>query len=105
MDLIREMSDGVAFLKVLGAMTIQHAASFRDEVIEYLSEVDGITIDLTQVADCDAAGIQLLIAARNSASELGKSFNISGVSDSVKDAFFKAGLDSVGDTDLSRGEE
>ena len=105
MELIREEKNDAAFLKIVGDMSIYHATSLRDGLLEQLSQFEEVTLDLTEVDNCDTAGVQLLLAARISAAETGKPFTISGISDSVQEALSRAGITPEGDSNMHKGEE
>ena len=60
------------------------------ELVE--SDRNSIQLDLSNVETIDTAGIQLLASCRNTALARGKTFSISSMSDSVRDALQLTGL-------------
>ena len=63
------------------------------ELVE--SDRNSIQLDLSNVETIDTAGIQLLAACRNTALARGKTFSISSMSDSVRDALQLTGLQEI----------
>ena len=63
------------------------------ELVE--SDRNSIQLDLSNVETIDTAGIQLLASCRNSALARGKTFSISSMSDSVRDALQLTGLQEI----------
>tara|TARA_B100000945_G_scaffold192806_1_gene154826 strand:- start:912 stop:1202 length:291 start_codon:yes stop_codon:yes gene_type:complete len=71
-----------------------------DPLVKSLSEMvesdrNSIQLDLSNVETIDTAGIQLLASCRNSALARGKTFRISSMSDSVRDALQLTGLQEI----------
>ena len=63
------------------------------ELVE--SDRNSIQLDLSNVETIDTAGIQLLASCRNTALARGKTFSISSMSDSVRDALRLTGLQEI----------
>tara|TARA_B100000945_G_scaffold261052_1_gene219315 strand:+ start:78 stop:368 length:291 start_codon:yes stop_codon:yes gene_type:complete len=63
------------------------------ELVE--SDRNSIQLDLSNVETIDTAGIQLLASCRNTALARGKTFSISSMSDSVRDALQLTGLQEI----------
>ena len=63
------------------------------ELVE--SDRNSIQLDLSNVETIDTAGIQLLASCRNTALARGKTFSISSMSDSVRDALQITGLQEI----------
>ena len=63
------------------------------ELVE--SDRNSIQLDLSNVENIDTAGIQLLASCRNTALARGKTFSISSMSDSVRDALKLTGLQEI----------
>ena len=71
-----------------------------DPLVKSLSEMvesdrNSIQLDLSNVETIDTAGIQLLASCRNTALARGKTFSISSMSDSVRDALQLTGLQEI----------
>jgi anti-anti-sigma factor len=63
-------------LRLAGDLDIYSVESARDALLVYLADKPAIELDLDGVETCDAAGMQLLLAARRSAVAAGKAFAI-----------------------------
>ena len=59
-----------------GDLDIYNGEALRHALIEHLAGEHGLELDCSRVETCDAAGIQLLVAARRSALAVGKAFSI-----------------------------
>lgn len=57
-------------------MTIYHAEAIKDELMRSLARSKVIELDLSQVAEIDTSGIQLLMLAKRESLEHGKTLNI-----------------------------
>ena len=88
--------DGCMVLKLKGPMTIYEAVEIRDELLKQFEGSGSVTLALDAVTECDAAGIQLLWAARKTAKDEGKKFCIESLSKSVVEAIAQVGL-NIGD--------
>ena len=65
----------------IGALDIDAAADVRAAMLRHLEQHECISLDLSQIESCDAAGIQLLIALEKSAKAAGKPFIVVAASD------------------------
>jgi anti-anti-sigma factor len=63
-------------LRFAGDLDIYNGEAARHALIEHLAGEPGLELDCSAVEACDAAGIQLLLAARLSALAVGKAFSI-----------------------------
>ena len=80
-------------LQVEGDLTIYCAAQARELWLQWLLAGRGdATLDLGRVADCDSAGVQLLLAARASLAEQGEALALRNVSQPVREALLAYGL-------------
>lgn len=59
-----------------GDLDLYQVEAARDALIGHLAGGHGLELDFSGVETCDAAGIQLLVAARRSALALGQGFSI-----------------------------
>ena len=87
----QELGDKI-LLKAKDAISVYEAASLREELLSYLKENNELILDLSEVTECDTAGIQLLCSARITAEQEGMAFELTSVSDPVIDAMNRAGL-------------
>jgi anti-anti-sigma factor len=70
-------------LKLGGALEIGAADLLRDCLRDYFQRQPKYLLDLSEVNSCDAAALQLLLAARQTAARSGRSFRLSGISTAV----------------------
>jgi anti-sigma B factor antagonist len=77
-----------------GAMSVYEAAEIRDTLGRAFREAGetGVTLDLSAVESCDAAGVQIICAARRTAREAGTPFRVTATSEAVNRALRSAGL-------------
>ena len=88
----RQEENGCAVLSIQGPLTINEAAAIRDEMIKCFDGYDDIIIDLNDVSEFDAAGIQLICSARLTAQEKRKGFKVAGASMNSIGALERAGF-------------
>lgn len=87
------MSNSAETVTLTGTMALRDAAGLGTRLAAALSRHKTLTIDATGVAAADMAIVQLLIAARKSASTAGKPFELRiGRSGAMRDLFTKAGF-------------
>jgi anti-anti-sigma factor len=71
-----------------GELTIYRAAELREFLLGELSRTfDPVTIDLSNVTELDSAGVQLLLAADAAARAAGRTVELHGPSEAVRDVF------------------
>ncbi len=92
MTITREHKDREAVLKIRGPLSVYEVAALRDEFLECFEKYDGLRLDLSEVDECDTAGVQLLYSARATVRDTGKHFDISDPSPSVIEAMTLVGL-------------
>lgn len=61
-------------VKLTGVLDINTAAEVLKTLLVHLEHKARISVDLSQIESCDAAGIQLLLAMQRSAKAAGKPF-------------------------------
>lgn len=74
MQVIQDQSESIH--KLSGSLDINTSDEVRKILLEYLGEHASISVDLSQIEGCDAAGVQLLLALEKSAKSAGKPFAI-----------------------------
>lgn len=85
-----------ALLRLDGEMTIAQAAALRDQLLAVLDTApDGLGLDLGDVEAFDSAGLQLLLATRNSLAERGLGLSLRAASAPVADALRVYGLQAL----------
>ena len=78
-------------LALEGDLTIHHAAELKDRLLAALA-AGTRCLDLSDVAECDSAGVQLLLAARRSAQESGQPLTLAPVSEPLREVLQRYGL-------------
>jgi len=78
-------------LRMSGRLDIYATEEARAGLIEHLNVAKSMRLDLSGVAACDAAGVQLLWAARQSAVQAGQPFAAEGAS-AVRECCAQFGL-------------
>ena len=68
------IAEAAGVLRLAGCLDIYAAGGARSALLEHFSVLKSIRLDLTALEGCDAAGLQLLCAARASALQDGKTF-------------------------------
>lgn len=89
----QEEKDGKLIVMLEGDMNISEAAAIRDEWIGCLDAHDNLVFDLSNVSDCDTAGVQLLCSTCKTAEIMKKVFSIIRASDPVINAIKRIGLE------------
>ncbi len=87
-----ETKNGQAVLKVNGRMTVSEAGSLRDKLIECFDDYNGLILDLQDVEECDAAGIQLICSVHKTAGTTEKPFSVANASKAVTETVVRTGL-------------
>ena len=79
-------------LKIEGPMTIYEIQEIHKE-LNQIMENGEVTIDLTDVTDCDTSGIQLLCSAAKTAKEKDIKLSYTGTSEIVEKAAKRIGVE------------
>ena len=83
-------------IKVKGNCVIQELEPLQKIMLDTIeSERSSVQIDLSEVEAIDTAGVQLLTVCRINALEKGKTFQITSVSEPVREALKLTGLGSM----------
>ena len=86
----KTMSTTSTCFRIEGELTIYRAAELAASMRAALAEVPGggaFELDLSGVTEMDSAGVQLLIAARRSTQETGRTLRLAGSSPAVAEVF------------------
>lgn len=75
-----------------GSLLIQDVEAGRERLLGAFSSEGPITIDLSGLVTVDSAGIQLLLAARHEAGNLGRTLEFTGATSRFDDAVGLLGL-------------
>jgi anti-sigma B factor antagonist len=84
--------EGGTVITLEGALSLYEVDAARRRLLQGFEAGTDIVVDLGQVTDCDAAGVQLLISARQTAARRGLSFRIREASPVVTEACLRLGL-------------
>jgi anti-sigma B factor antagonist len=84
-------ADGRSALRIEGDLRIASVADAKAEIVAAFAACGAVQLDLSELGQCDTAGIQLLLMASVSARASGKGFELIGHT-----ALFRAALDRVG---------
>ncbi len=87
------MEQDLQVVSLEGGATIAEADALRVRLSEAVESTSKVLINLSHVTRMDLAGIQVLYAARKSATAHGVAFHLTGtVSDAVREAFEAGGF-------------
>lgn len=92
MSINQEEQNGNVRLKIKGSLSIYEAAPFRERLLACFGSAESLELDLGGVSECDTAGLQLLYAARMTATQAGTPFKISAAPQTVLKTLQSAGL-------------
>jgi phospholipid transport system transporter-binding protein len=93
MDISGYHSQGSDVLQLPGPLEIYTVLDVRNLLLDAIQQKPAVNLDLSQVKACDAAGLQLLCAARKAAQSAARPLRIVCGSPSVLDACSAIGLD------------
>jgi len=79
-------------LTIDGEFGIYRVAELKPQILAHVIDIDEPVLDLGNVTEIDAAGLQLLLFARREANTLGKTLCISSASPAVQEVLHVAGL-------------
>lgn len=82
-------------LTIRNDLSIYTAKTLREALLDCLDTPGDLEIDLSEVSDCDAAGLQLLWAVRKSALHRKKSFRIVAAPAAISEVIKTAGMNQV----------
>ena len=83
MQLTLTPGEGESILSVSGELTLLNAAEFRTEMLRALDSSLRVVIDTCELTDIDLAGLQLILAAHQSALAKGKELFLDQTSSEV----------------------
>ncbi|MFO7987623.1 MAG: STAS domain-containing protein [Desulfatiglandaceae bacterium] len=86
-----ETEEGIR-LHIQGSLSIYEASALRDELLGCLDTGENVEVALSNVKECDTAGLQLLVSARKSAESAQKQLHITNAPEHVLDLLYSAGI-------------
>lgn len=93
----------VQVVTVAGDLTLATAERYREQLISEMAQVPRVLLSLSQATELDAAGIQLMIAAKRTAQTADCAFQITG---SIPEAIAKRLVQSgLSETHFHEGTE
>lgn len=92
MDITQHQVGPVCSVVLKGALDIYAADQVRTRLTDLISQHPLIELQLAEVDEIDASGVQILLAARQQADKLGHIFKLSAHSPAVIDALDLCGL-------------
>ncbi len=78
--------DGRCLARIEGDMTIYTAGEYRESLLEQCHSRDGLELDLENVTEIDAAGLQLLVALKKHLDDTESGLQLMKTSESVQKA-------------------
>jgi anti-anti-sigma factor len=91
-DFIEHQAGPVCSVALQGALDIYAAAQVRERLADLIAQHPLIELQLAEVDEIDASGVQILLAAKQQASNLEHSLRLSAHSPAVIDALELCGL-------------
>lgn len=85
--------DGRIVCAVKDALTIWETADTWRQILPLLSGPEPVTIDLSEVSQCDCSGIQVVCQIHQSAAKAKKKIAVRALSEPILAAMRQAGLD------------
>lgn len=94
MTVVSNTVDDKLVCAVKGALTIWEAAAAWQHILPLLAASEPVTIDLSEVSECDGAGIQMICQIQQAAAGAQKKIRISDPSEPVLTTMQQAGMDT-----------
>ncbi len=80
------------FMAIEGVLTIDTVASFQEEMLKAVKKEIAYIVDMTNVTECDLAGIQLIYSLFLLFAERATEFQIKGLSESLEELLDATGI-------------
>src|SRR5579872_2922584 len=97
MQIIKSADESGSRLKITGALDINTVAEIHTALRELFSHPSNLSLDLSEIETCDAAGLQLLQSAEKTAETSARRLEFVGVPAAVRDTASALGL-RIGDS-------
>ena len=86
---------GVGVIQLKGSFVIDETPALKQSLLDLLNELPVIEIDLSEIADIDSAGLQLLVFAKRESVLASKCLRFTGVNPSISKLVDLFGLNEV----------
>lgn len=81
--------------RLAGELTVYTVGEYASQIAGWMQSGGDIAVDLSEVTEIDAAGVQLLAFMRREAERTGTAVTLAPVSDAVDDALATLGLEAL----------
>lgn len=95
MTVEKETMDGRMICRLNGGLNIYDSGAIWEDILPLLNSTDPLTLDFSEVSECDCAGIQILCLIQQLIQTETKPISIATLSQPIKDAIQQAGLASM----------
>ena len=95
MTVEKETIDGRMVCRLNGGLNIYEAGAIWKDLLPLLNSTDPLTLDFSEISECDSAGVQILCQIRQFIQKETKPIDIAPLSQPVKTAMQQAGLASI----------
>ena len=92
MEITTTQAQGTSIVKIEGDLLIGCVAQAKPTIVAAFAASDRVLLDLSNLAECDTAGIQLLLMARASARSQRKSLSVTAHSKSFQSTLERIGI-------------
>lgn len=92
MENVKNKQQPCQSMVIEGELTIYTVTELKEKLLSALSNTKRLELDLSQVSEFDAAGLQLLVMLKKDTEALGKALNITGHSPVVVELLDLSGL-------------
>jgi anti-anti-sigma regulatory factor len=92
MTITTSQTDGMTILKVGGDLLIGNVTESKPAIVAALAMSGDLRLDLSEIGECDTAGMQLLLMARASARAQGKRFFTTALTSSFQAIVARIGI-------------
>ena len=89
---VKKIKDKASRIKVNGSITVESTAELHKVLLSEIEEGAGVSLDLSNVSDVDAAGLQLICSAHKTARTSGIELTIAVATDDLWDHVERSGL-------------
>ena len=81
-----------ALMSLCSSLSIYEANELKNRLMTSLDDIDTLELDVSNIRECDTAGLQLLCSAKKTAAGMGKKLIITGKSKAIEDVMSRVGM-------------